>query len=468
MKIFAVALALILSLSNLVAAELQRGVEYVDRGGTKLAMDLKLLGAKGDARPMVICIHGGGWAKGDRQDFHPVMEKLATWGYSSASVSYRFTDVAAWPAQLEDVQAAVHWILAHADDYGIDPERIAALGGSAGAHLSLMLGLLPDEKGEGRRVRAVVNLFGPTDFTPEKVGHARRLVEDLIGGKLEEETETMKEVSPITYIGRTDAPVLTFHGTEDRLVPFKAHAVTLHELLDKAQVPNALVPMEGAAHGFDATQANFSRLEKFLDAYMRGGDLPLVAREDFDAGAARWKLTDAAAWKLKKVDGRSFYALTKKQSDYEPAVRSPYNIALLEGSEVGDFTLDVDVRSTEKPYGHQSMCVFFGHQDASHFYYVHFGREADAHANSIFKVDAAPRVSIATERTDGTDWSAGWHRVRVRREVASGKIEVFFDDMEKPVMSTVDKTFVEGKIGIGSFDDTGDFDALRLWGRKAG
>ncbi|MGI9243658.1 MAG: alpha/beta hydrolase fold domain-containing protein, partial [Verrucomicrobiales bacterium] len=155
------------------AAEMRLGVEYADHGGAELAMDLNLVGAKGDAKPMVICIHGGGWARGDRKDFHEVMKRLADWGYSSATVSYRFTDVAAWPAQLEDVQAALAWVVEHADEYGIDPERIAVLGGSAGGHLSLMLGTVP-EVGEEHRVRGVVNLFGPTDFTPEKTKQARK------------------------------------------------------------------------------------------------------------------------------------------------------------------------------------------------------------------------------------------------------------------------------------------------------
>ncbi len=267
--------ASVLALTSLPtsAAEMRRGVEYIDRDGTKLAMDLMLVGGKGDSKPMVMCIHGGGWAKGDRKDFHALMEKLAGWGYSSASVSYRFTDVAAWPAQLEDVQAALDWLVVHAGEYGIDPERIAVLGGSAGAHLSLMLGAVPEE-GDRHRVRGVVNLFGPTDFTPEKVGRARRLVEDLIDGVLEEETETMRAVSPITYVGRTDAPVLTFHGSEDWLVPYDAHAVILHERLEQAQVPNSLVRMEGTGHGFAATEENFARLQKFLAAYLTGGGLP--------------------------------------------------------------------------------------------------------------------------------------------------------------------------------------------------
>ncbi len=130
--------------------------------------------------------------------------------------------------------------------------------------------------------------------------------------------------------------------------------------------------------------------------------------------------------------------------------------------------LDVDLRSTHEVYGHQDLCLFFGHQDPEHFYYVHIGRKADAHANSIFLVNDAPRVSICEDRTDGTDWSTGWHRARIRRNTKSGTIEVFFDDMQKPIMKTTDKTFLRGRIGIGSFDDTGEFDAIRLFGHKLG
>ena len=78
-------------------------------------------------------------------------------------------------------------------------------------------------------------------------------------------------------------------------------------------------------------------------------------------------------------------------------------------------------------------------------------------------VNQAPRVSIASERTDGVAWHRGWHRARIRRELPSGVIEVFFDDMETPIMKATDTTFGKGRIGIGSFDDTGHFDAIRLW-----
>ncbi|MBL7154318.1 MAG: hypothetical protein ISS79_11425 [Phycisphaerae bacterium] len=198
---------------------------------------------------------------------------------------------------------------------------------------------------------------------------------------------------------------------------------------------------------------------------LKTSEMPLVAHENFDNGLDRWRPTDKLAWKLVSKDGRTYYSLIKKNSNYKPKVRSPLNISLLGDIEVGDFVLDVDLRSTEKPYGHQSLCLFFGHQDATHFYYVHFGRKADAHANSIFLVNDAARVSIAEHRTKGTDFSRGWHRARIRREVETGRIEVYFDDMTRPVMTAVDKTFAVGRVGVGSFDDTGDFDSIRLCGR---
>ena len=117
-------------------------------------------------------------------------------------------------------------------------------------------------------------------------------------------------------------------------------------------------------------------------------------------------------------------------------------------------------------YDHLDLCLFFGYEAPDRFYYVHLGKRADPHAHSIFLVNRKPRVSIAKERTDGTPWDQGWHHVRVRRETQSGLIEVFWDDMEKPVMRAQDRTFLSGRVGLGSFDDTGRFDDIRLWGQK--
>ena len=194
--------------------------------------------------------------------------------------------------------------------------------------------------------------------------------------------------------------------------------------------------------------------------------LPLVFADGFEQGAERWTATDPNAWRIADEEGNHVFSLHGK-SDYRPAVRSPHSIARVRDLAVSDFVLEARMKQTGREYGHRDMCLFFGYQDPSHFYYVHLATKADANANSIFLVNGAPRVSIALERTDGTDWATGYHTVRVARDTQSGAIEVYFDDLDKPVMRTVDKTFLSGGIGVGSFDDTGNIDDVRVWGRLA-
>lgn len=442
--------------------EFKKGVVFAKRDGRELKLDV-MFDSKARMQPAVMFIHGGYLRDHDRRVWHGGTRDVAERGYVAATIDYR---AEAYPAKrMIDVGDAFRFLTEHASDYGVDPERVGVVGVSGGSHLALMVALAEKQPSKAHRFRAVVNLSGPTDlWNGEASGQVRRLVElvpDLNPGKRRDD---LKQISPVAHVDRTDPPVLTFHGTEDKFVPFN-QAKKLHKALDLAQVPNRLYAMEGNGHELDENESGFNVLTDYLNAYLRPTEMPLVAHDDFASGVKRWKPTDVSAWKLQSEAGRTWYSLVKDKSDYQPKVRSPWNISLLEGVEVGDFVLDVDLRSTHEPYAHQSLCLFFGHQDPEHFYYVHFGRKADAHANSIFLVNGAPRVSIAKERTDGTDWSRGWHRARIVREAKSGKIDVYFDDMQKPVMSTVDKTFTTGKVGVGSFDDTGDFDSFRLWGR---
>ncbi len=195
--------------------------------------------------------------------------------------------------------------------------------------------------------------------------------------------------------------------------------------------------------------------------------MPLVFEETFEKGnAERWQPSDATAWKVTKEGDNLVYSLFK-DCDYSPPVRSPNNFSLIRDITVSDFVLEVRLKSTQPEYGHRDLCLFFGYQDPSHFYYVHFGSTADANANSIFIVNGKPRVSIAETRTTGTKWDDEYHTVRVIRDVGSGEIEVYFDDMKKPVMTATDKTFTWGRLGVGSFDDTGNFDDVHIWGKKA-
>lgn len=190
-------------------------------------------------------------------------------------------------------------------------------------------------------------------------------------------------------------------------------------------------------------------------------------RDDFQKGADNWEPMDKAIWTLRQKDENYVFSQFKKQSKYEPPVRSPVNIALLKDNEVGDFTLTAKVLSTHKDYGHRDAVLVFGHQDASHFYYVHLGKETDDHANQIFIVDGSPRTKISTKTSKGTPWDEKWHTVKIVRRVADGTIEVYFDDMKTPAMTASDKTFASGRIGIGSFDDTTDWDDIQLEGTAA-
>lgn len=194
-------------------------------------------------------------------------------------------------------------------------------------------------------------------------------------------------------------------------------------------------------------------------------NLPLLLNENFEDGGDRWEPTDASAWRIENKDGNAVYSQFGK-SNYKPPHRSPLNVSLLKDIVVGDFVLEARVRSTKADYNHRDMCLFFGWQDAAHHYYVHFGKKTDDHANQIFIVNAADRKKISTKTTPGTNWDDEWHNVKIVRKTGDGTIEIYFDDMTTPVMTAVDKTFTWGRIGLGSFDDTGEFDDVKLYGTK--
>ncbi len=194
---------------------------------------------------------------------------------------------------------------------------------------------------------------------------------------------------------------------------------------------------------------------------------PLIFEDGFQQGADHWQPTDAQAWKIGEGDGGNrFYSLFQ-QSKYAPPHRSPLNFSLIKDVTVGDFVLEARVRSTVKDYAHRDMCLVFGYQDPGHFYYVHLGKKTDDHANQIFIVDGAPRTKISLKTTPNTDWDDDWHQLKIVRKVADGAIEVFYDDLKTPVMTAVDKTFAWGQVGLGSFDDTGDWDDVKLYAQRA-
>lgn len=197
---------------------------------------------------------------------------------------------------------------------------------------------------------------------------------------------------------------------------------------------------------------------------------PLLLSEDFEHGMTRWNTTDPKGtepvWKVIEAGPQGNHALRVTGiSKYLPKYRSPFSIALLKDVVVTDFELTARVQETHVDAGpHRDLCLFWGYQDPNHFYYVHMGAQPDPHACQIFIVNGAPRKMITVDQAKGTPWTEGWHNVKVVRRVEDGAMEVYFNDMEKPYMTAKDKTFTWGQIGLGTFDDHGNFDDVVLRG----
>lgn len=192
--------------------------------------------------------------------------------------------------------------------------------------------------------------------------------------------------------------------------------------------------------------------------------MKLVYSHDFqDRQSDLYQPTDPTAWKLSQQDEQISIALVKRNSDFKPPHRSPLNRNLIQDLKLKSFVMDIRMQSTIPDYPHRDLCLFFGYQDDAHLYYVHFGKRMDDHANQIFIVNDAPRTKISTSTTEGIPWTDEWHQARIERLAESGEIRVYFDDLTKPVMTAKDTTFAEGLVGFGSFDDTGNFDDIRIY-----
>ncbi len=196
-------------------------------------------------------------------------------------------------------------------------------------------------------------------------------------------------------------------------------------------------------------------------------EFPVLVSEDFEKGADRWEFSDPKAWKIADGPKGKMLSLFEKTTPETPH-KGPKAMALLKDLRVGDFVLEADVQSTVKPYPQQDLCLFFGYQDNDHFYYAHLAKKTDKANNQIFIVNGADRQMISLRTTSGTDFGTDWTHVKVVRKTADGTIEVYWDDMTTPAMTAQSKVFVWGQVGVGSYDDLGNFDTIVLRGAKAG
>ena len=206
----------------------------------------------------------------------------------------------------------------------------------------------------------------------------------------------------------------------------------------------------------------------------RAGDaksgFPLVYEQDFEdpSSIGGFVFSDPESWFLTGGKDGGWALEFAGRGNYKTKVRSPFIVGLISDHVFGDFVLEADVLQTGKEYGHRDMCFFFSFQDSSRFYYIHIASQAGPHAHNIFIVHDAPRNAIAEENTDGIQWiDEHWHHIRIERFTEEGLIRVYFDDLETPVMIAHDKSFIEGYLGFGSFDDSGKVDNIRIWSPDA-
>ncbi|MFL6631462.1 MAG: alpha/beta hydrolase fold domain-containing protein [Massilia sp.] len=262
-------------------------VTYVRRGAHDLKLDLYLPAAGGTApRPAIVFVHGGGWRAGVRANFAPMAIRMAERGYVAATISYRLSLEAPYPAAIIDAKAAVRWVRAHAADYGVDPARIAIAGGSAGGQIAALAGVT---NGEGRfdpdagpaavssAVQAIVNIDGLSDFTSEE---ARRYEDDpgkqpssagaWFGGRYAEKAALWRDASPLYHVNQDTPPLLFIVSAQRR---FSLGRDEMVEKLRALGVPNRVVPVPDTPHSFwlfDPWLApTVEATDDFLRAYLR-------------------------------------------------------------------------------------------------------------------------------------------------------------------------------------------------------
>jgi acetyl esterase/lipase len=251
-------------------------ITFQTRGDRTLELDLFVPKRTDRPVPLVVAIHGGCWMAGARQEMRFYAIELAQRGYAMASVDYRLSEEATYPAAVEDCRAAIQWLKDHAASYNIDPDRIALLGGSAGGHLVELLGYSATTatqahpQGPGPKVNAVVALYGWSDLTDPTVKDFY-WNELFFGMKYEADPKLYREASPVTHVSKASPATLLLHGTIDTIVPI-SQAEKLVKELEANNVPYVYAPFKGGYHGYDlfknTSPGVLYLIEEFLAEYL--------------------------------------------------------------------------------------------------------------------------------------------------------------------------------------------------------
>ena len=287
LQVFSWALAALLAWTGLVPAQpkvpegvkVLRNLDYVKDGHERQKLDLYLPEKADGPLPVVVWVHGGAWRNGSKEGCPAVF--LSGKGYAVASINYRLSQQAVFPAQIEDCKAAIRWLRANAKKYNLDPDHVGVWGGSAGGHLVALLGTtggVKELEGKGgnldqsSRVQCVVDWFGHSDFrdAPGARDNPMHPVAQLLGGTISKEKEKAALASPVVHITKDCPPFLIMHGDQDRPVPLPQSKM-LAEALKKANVPVTLVILEGAGHGGPEfyKEENRKRIEEFFKLHLK-------------------------------------------------------------------------------------------------------------------------------------------------------------------------------------------------------
>jgi acetyl esterase/lipase len=217
------------------------------------------------AIPGIIVIRGGAWRQGDKEGFAFMASRLAESGFAAASIEYRTSEEAPFPAALYDVRAAVKWMRLNASQHGIDEKAIGAIGGSSGAHLAVLLATsdgvseLEETQINGDKssqIQAVVGMATPAsllDFDQSRM----RPIEELLLVSSQESPETWALASPLSHVDATDPPLLLFHSDADNVVSYQQSLELIERYTEAGAPPSKLINLPGASHAFWYSQTWF-------------------------------------------------------------------------------------------------------------------------------------------------------------------------------------------------------------------
>jgi acetyl esterase/lipase len=256
-----------------------KNIEYATTGERRLLVDVYL--PSGKVRPpLVVWVHGGAWRSGDKEN---PPQALVAAGFALASVDYRLSGEAKFPAQVHDIKAAIRFLRSKGNEFGYSTDRIAIAGDSAGGHLAVLVGVssgvkplegtIGEHLDQSSAVQAIVDYFGPTNFvtilkqsTPHGLSVREPALKLLLGDMPEKLPQPAKLASPVSHVDENDPPLLIFHGDQDPQVPINQS----HEMegaYERQNLPVEFVVVHGAAHGGEAffNEANFKRATSFLN-----------------------------------------------------------------------------------------------------------------------------------------------------------------------------------------------------------